>query len=391
MERKKGPLNQLGSTLAGSLSRRDFLKLSVRIGAGTLALGAAGTVTSAFGNPLELRNYMPLRMLYQELGNTGMMLSGIGFGGVTTEISIPYPDVYERMLQRALDLGVNFFDASATGDGFAKDEYYQNETNYAFLSQGGRRDQVFICTKTDYPEKAITSVNNSLQNLNTDYLDIMLAHNIDNYGFYDENTNNYDDLLRWYDDMDAVIGLTNKVRFRGFSAHNASQVIRLLNDPDISSRTDVIMFITCPCDQMNPWTYHPLEELTEVYDLCQQKGVGILGMKALQSGSIPFEEKIQKLLSEPTASRIAPYVNEGSTLMQASIKWALNYHPSIATVAVGMHSFGMQEENIAAVNPKITKEDVERVMEDHKDAAGQVYDTTDRDVKTLIQNYRMGI
>lgn len=371
-------------------SRREFLKISAKVGAGAVAFGTVGTTANVYGATQVFRNHMPHRMVYTELGSTGMMLSGVGFGGCTQAISEPYPQVYERMMQRALDLGVNFFDASATGTGFSKDSAYQNEDNYAYLSQGGGRDEVFLCSKTDYPDKAVATVDNALQNMNTDYLDIMLAHNIQAYGFYNKNTHNYDALLDWYDDMDAITGLSKKVRFRGFSAHKASQVIRLLNDPDISDRTDAIMFITCPCDQMNPYVHHTLEEITAAYDLCQQKNVGILGMKALQSGDLTFEQKIGKLQEEPTASRIEPYVNEGCTLMQASIKWALNYHPAIATVAVGMHSFGMLEENIAAVNPKVTKQDVERVLEARKAAIGHVYDTTDRDVKALVRNYRHG-
>src|SRR5690606_22958995 len=122
---------------------------------------------------------------------TGLLVSEIAFGGV--EIGMPYglgahdmPDEESAiwLLQKAVELGVNFFD---TARHYGESERLMGE---AFE---GIRDQIVIATKcVHFKDKngAIPSyaqlkdivhhsLETSLKNLKTDYVDIFMVHYAD--------------------------------------------------------------------------------------------------------------------------------------------------------------------------------------------------------------------
>ena len=133
-------------------------------------------------------------MRKRPLGNTGMAVSEIAFGGV--EIGKPYgigvkntDDMLTEteaidLLHRAVDHGINIFD---TARNYGKSESIMGE---AFK---GIRDKVILETKCNniynedgeipkYPELQQiieTSLNDSLQALQTDYVDIFMLHQSD--------------------------------------------------------------------------------------------------------------------------------------------------------------------------------------------------------------------
>jgi aryl-alcohol dehydrogenase-like predicted oxidoreductase len=127
-------------------------------------------------------------MKYRSLGNTNIQISEIGFGawgigGMTPGPSSYGPtddDVSCRALSCALDNGITFYDTSnAYGDGHSEHligKVFSNE-----------RERVIIATKVglikygvplDFSVQAmVTSLNQSLQRLKTDYIDLLQLHN----------------------------------------------------------------------------------------------------------------------------------------------------------------------------------------------------------------------
>ena len=114
-------------------------------------------------------------MRSQQLGRTGLMVSGIGLG--TVELGLDYgigagarrPDTAEadRILHRALDLGINFIDtARAYGDAEA----------IVGRAIAGRRREFVLCTKVLPAGDPVESVERSLRELRTDVLDIVMIH-----------------------------------------------------------------------------------------------------------------------------------------------------------------------------------------------------------------------
>src|SRR5260370_31175703 len=121
-------------------------------------------------------------MKYRELGRTGGSVSAISFG--TWAIGRAWGDVNDKesiaALNRAVDLGVNFFDtADVYGDG-------RSERLLAQLKLD-RKEEIIIATKAGrrlnphvagaYTGKNITEfIERSLQNLETDTIDLLQLH-----------------------------------------------------------------------------------------------------------------------------------------------------------------------------------------------------------------------
>jgi aryl-alcohol dehydrogenase-like predicted oxidoreductase len=124
-------------------------------------------------------------MQYRTLGRTGLKVSELGFGGMEIGWARPEErDEVGRLLNRALDLGINFIDTSAS--------YFWSEELIAKYV-GHRRDEFIFATKCgswrvlqsngewvqtlDYSAKAIApQIDRSLQRLKTDYIDVIQLH-----------------------------------------------------------------------------------------------------------------------------------------------------------------------------------------------------------------------
>ena len=122
-------------------------------------------------------------MELRPFGTTGLEVSAIGFG--CWEVGGGYGQVEEaefgRAVSRALDLGVNCFD-TAEGYGMGASERAVGE------ALGRRRDEAIVVTKfgmgyRDKPnlrdssrERVFASIDKSLKNLGTDWVDVYLVH-----------------------------------------------------------------------------------------------------------------------------------------------------------------------------------------------------------------------
>jgi aryl-alcohol dehydrogenase-like predicted oxidoreductase len=128
-------------------------------------------------------------MEYTRLGRTGLKVSRfclgtMNFGPLTTEA-----DSF-RVMDRALDLGINFFD-TADVYGWKKGEGITEQIIGRWFAQGGgRRDKVVLATKVygdmgDWPNQSRLSAlhirkacEGSLRRLKTDYIDLYQMHHV---------------------------------------------------------------------------------------------------------------------------------------------------------------------------------------------------------------------
>ena len=106
-----------------------------------------------------------------KLGNTGLKVSRLGFGTYDfgVEANRITPDEGGRILAGAFELGVNFWDTS--------DDYGSHPHVASALERVPRRD-VVVSTKTSAHSAsgAIRSLDRSLKELGTDYVDIFFLH-----------------------------------------------------------------------------------------------------------------------------------------------------------------------------------------------------------------------
>ncbi|MGD9616186.1 MAG: aldo/keto reductase [Alphaproteobacteria bacterium] len=120
-------------------------------------------------------------MEYTTLGRTGLRVSvaGLGCGGFSRlglGTGKSEADAI-GIIRAALDLGVNLFDTAAA---------YGTEPVLGKALHETPREQVVICTKAPFgisnpdatPEKAVASLDRSLQELGTDYIDVYQLHGV---------------------------------------------------------------------------------------------------------------------------------------------------------------------------------------------------------------------
>ena len=146
-------------------------------------------------------------MEYTHLGRTGLKVSRLclgtmNFGPHTTE-----EDSF-AIMDKALDVGVNFFD-TANVYGWKKGEGVTEQIIGRWFAQGGgRREKIVLATKVygqmgDWPNESRLSAlhikracEESLQRLQTDYIDLYQMHHIDRDAPWEEIWQAMEQLVR---------------------------------------------------------------------------------------------------------------------------------------------------------------------------------------------------
>ena len=128
-----------------------------------------------------------MAMNQRKLGRQGLEVSALGLGCMGMSQSYGTPDDVESLatIDRAIELGVTFFDTA---------EVYGPFTNEELLGRAlrGRRDGVLIATKFGFrivdgkiqgtdsrPEHVREAVEASLKRLGTDHIDLLYQHRVD--------------------------------------------------------------------------------------------------------------------------------------------------------------------------------------------------------------------
>lgn len=197
-----------------------------------------------------------------ELGWTGLTVSTLCLG--TGYLSGPVP-AGVRLLARAYDLGVTFWDTS--------DDYGTHPHVARALREVGR-DRVVVATKTYAGTEAGArrSVTRALRELRVEAVDIFLLHAVDSAGELEAKLPALEALARA-----KAEGL---VRAVGVSSHSREVLGRLLALPEVDvalvvvNRTGVWMKDASPA------------EMTEAVRRLYRSGRGVYGMKALGSGQV---------------------------------------------------------------------------------------------------------
>src|SRR5687767_9286537 len=172
-------------------------------------------------------------MQYVNLGRTGLKVSRICLGTMTYGTSKWRPwvldeDASRPFIQRALELGINFFDTADMYSLGASEEVVGRA-----LRDFASRDDVVIATKVFYPmsdglndrglsrKHLLAAVDNSLRRLGTEYIDLYQIHRWDPSTPIEETLTTLDQIVR-----------SGKVRYIGASSMMAWQFARALYTSD---------------------------------------------------------------------------------------------------------------------------------------------------------------
>ena len=207
-------------------------------------------------------------MQYRELGRTGWQASDISFGAWAIGASWGAVDDGESLaaLHRAVDLGCNFIDtADVYGDG-------HSERLVAQLKRERPGEQIIVATKCGrrlpqlipegfHPDNLNMWVDRSLQNLETDCLDIVQLHCPPTALYY---------MPEIFDFMDTLVRY-GKVRYYGVSVEKVEEALKAIEYPNV--QTVQIIF--------NMFRHRPAELF---FQEAKRRRVGILARVPLASG-----------------------------------------------------------------------------------------------------------
>ena len=198
------------------------------------------------------------------LGKTGEKLSLLGLGGFHL-LEIAKSDA-KSIVDCYLDAGGNYVEtAYSYGKGESEKKIGQVVRN--------RRKDMFLVSKCPARDRktAAALIDQSLQNLQTDHVDLMLFHGVKSFEEVDEIFAE-DGAIHAFEAARAA----GKIRYIGMSMHGwADTLIASIHRYPL----DAVMHTFNYFDRFN----FPTSE-SELIPLCQEKGIGIIGMKPVADG-----------------------------------------------------------------------------------------------------------
>jgi predicted aldo/keto reductase-like oxidoreductase len=203
-------------------------------------------------------------MEYRTLGKTGLRTSILGTGGFHY-LEISTAEVH-ALLNRYLDAGGNYLETAA--------QYGGGEAELKMAGVVAARRDEFVLTTKCHPrdrETAAQTIDLSLRQLQTDHVDILLMHHVQEQAELDAILSD-DGAMRAAEDARAA----GKARFIGMSNHgHPEMLIQALERYPL----DIIMTGTNYYDRFN---FPRLE--SQLLPMAVERGVGIVGMKGVGDG-----------------------------------------------------------------------------------------------------------
>ncbi len=276
--------------MSKSISRRDFMATA---GAG---LAAASVVPAAQGTPLPAEGILPVR----PLGLTGLMPTLVGFGGGSQYLKIEDMDLAERMLHRAFELGVRYYDTAHSYTVKGKDRESIKRFG-RFLVPSYRKDIILVSkVGARDAETARRQIEETFNDLKTDYLDILHFHSIGSTEDIDQITADGGALRVFRDLKDS-----GAVRVIGLTGHADS---RVLVDAMKRIEPEVVM---CPQNPGHGNAGRGGAAFTQdVLPYAVQHGIGVMAMKTTgQNGligqaGVTAAELVRYAMSLPVAGAV---------------------------------------------------------------------------------------
>jgi len=256
----------------------------------------------------------------RRLGRTGLQVPIVGFGG--TWIAQLSQEEASKVIRTAFDLGVRYFD-TAKLDGDSEEKLG--------VALKGCRDECVIATKTGSRTKreSLQDVRESLARLQTDHLDIIQLHGIDDEATLAKATGEEGVLQTCKEARRA--GLVN---FIGITSHKPRVLIKAIETGEFDT-------VLVP---LNVVTRQALEQLVP---LAKELDVGVAVMK-------PFSAKTSKLITclyQPSLSLLSdePELHrmlgeDKNTMARSALRYVLSQDITVAIPGVQ----SVEEARVAA-------------------------------------------
>ena len=307
-------------------------------------------------------------MEYRPFGQTGIEVSAIGVG--CWEIGGGYGSIEEQefiaAVHTALDLGITCFD-TAEAYGFGASE------RSLAKALGERRKDAIVVTKfgigyKEAPnyrdssrERVMVSIEKSLKNLNSDYVDVYMVHWPDLNTPFEETMRALDDVVQ-----------QGKARAIGISNFRRGQIETSMT----TRRVDVAQYC---------WNMFDRRMDQEILPYCREHNMGVMAYGSLAYGllsgtfhaDMTFDEGdwrarqgrmgginlFQTMFGPDHFPNNIKAVGElkglaasyGRSLPQFALRWTLS-HPAVSTALVGCRKAAEVEDNVGALGWDIRQE-----------------------------------
>jgi 1-deoxyxylulose-5-phosphate synthase len=319
---------------------------------------------------------------YVRLGKSGLNVSRLcigcmTFGGAKSG-NFAWTLGYEKaapIIKKAIDLGINFFDtADVYSDGKSEEVVGKAVKGY--------RDELVIATKVYNPmgpgpnDKGLSrkhirdSIKHSLERLDMDHVDLYQIHRWDYDAPIAETLSALDGIVR-----------DGRATYIGASSMWAWQFAEAL---DTSEKLGLEKFIS----MQNHYNLAYREEEREMIPLCISRGVGLIPWSPLArgflSGKYKRDEKpnskryksdtlLGKRFFKPADFDVLDRVIEVAeekkvTPAQVALAWILQ-RPGVTAPIIGSSSVQQLEELVAALDIKLTGDEVKRMEEPYRPRA----------------------
>ena len=197
-----------------------------------------------------------MNMKMKRLGRTGLMVTENSFGALP--IQRLSREEAASLLRRAYDAGINFFDTARA---------YSDSEEKIGLGHSDVRQNIIISTKSagKTRQAVLDDLETSLKNLKTDFVDILQLHNIPALPDPEDPESAHAALLQ--------AKKAGKCRFIGITTHRIDVALAAAQ----CGLYDTVQF---------PLSYLSSDEDLKLVDLCREKDVGLIAMKALAGGLV---------------------------------------------------------------------------------------------------------
>ncbi len=313
-------------------------------------------------------------MEYRQLGRSGLKVSAVSmgtfsFGGKGDFAMVASQGVKEaqRLVDTCIEGGINLFDTA---------NMYSSGRSEEILGEvlEGRRDRILISSKArmrigDGPNDEgvsryhlIRECERSLKRLRTDHIDVYFMHEWDGLTPPEEMLSALDMLVN-----------QGKVRYIGCSNYSGWHIMKTLGVADLKNYP---RFVT----QQIHYTLEAREAEYELLPISVDQGLGVMVWSPLAAGLLSgaFRRDQKPADSRQAAGWSEPPIRDENRLWhivdvlieiaearsvspaQVALAWTLS-RPAITSVVVGGLSEKHFKDNIAAVDLKLTAEELERL------------------------------
>ncbi|HET9466297.1 MAG TPA: aldo/keto reductase [Gemmatimonadales bacterium] len=283
------------------------------------------TVNTARGVPAAAAGTITLggELTVNRMGFGAMRLTGKGIWGPPAN-----PDQAVRVLQRAVELGVNFIDTADSYGPYIAEQLIADALypypGLVIATKGGLdRPGPDIWVENGRPEVLRERLEGSLRRLRRDYIDLYQLHRIDPKVPAEEQ---FAALLEFQRE-----GL---VRHVGLSEVTIADI----------ERASAVLPIVSVQNRYNVTDRRWDEEV----DYCEREGLAFIPWFPLSAGA----------MDDPVIHRVA--ARHGATPFQIALAWLLERSPSMLVIP-GTSSVGHLEENVAAAEIRLTKKDMKEL------------------------------